>query len=122
MRDKTLNQIAEEVYENARLKGFHDNDSDIDTFIQGATNNLHNEVSELHEAWRARKLDHYCDKKDGMAALGLVPLTCLEEELADIIIRTLDNAKTLGVDIERAVEVKHFYNKSRSYKHGGKKN
>ena len=48
------------------------------------------------------------------------PLTCLEEELADIVIRAFDTAKALGVDIERAVSVKHAFNASRPYRHGGK--
>lgn len=41
-------------------------------------------------------------------------------ELADAIIRILDYAEYRGFDIARAVELKHNYNKSRSYKHGGK--
>lgn len=84
-------------------------------------NNLHGEVSELHDAWRAGNFRALCDKADGMEALGLTPLTCAEEELADLILRVCDFSRRIGVDIARAVRVKHAYNKSRPHKHGGKK-
>ena len=45
----------------------------------------------------------------------------LPSELADVIIRALDIAGALGIDTERAIRAKVDYNKSRSYKHGGKK-
>ena len=42
-------------------------------------------------------------------------------ELADAIIRILDYCAFAGIDIEKALEIKHEYNKSRPYRHGGKK-
>ena len=111
---KTLSELAKEVHALAWTKGWHSEDESVDAFTERMCNNLHDEVSELHEAWRNNLLQHHCDKP------GL-KLTFLEEELADIIIRTLDNAQELGVDIERAVRLKHEYNKSRAYRHGGKK-
>jgi NTP pyrophosphatase (non-canonical NTP hydrolase) len=51
---------------------------------------------------------------------GRRPLTCIEEELADIIIRTLDTAQAFGVDIDRAVTAKMAYNATRPHRHGGK--
>jgi NTP pyrophosphatase (non-canonical NTP hydrolase) len=122
MINKTLNEIAEIVYQNAAEKGFHDDDAFSDLFINGALNNLHNETSELHEAWRKGTLDAPCDKAEKMRELGLKVLTCREEELADIILRALDNARSWNIDIEAAVAVKHAYNVTRSHKHGGKKN
>jgi hypothetical protein len=41
-------------------------------------------------------------------------------ELADAIIRIFDYAAYRGFDLEAAISLKHNYNKSRSYKHGGK--
>jgi NTP pyrophosphatase (non-canonical NTP hydrolase) len=119
--DKTLNQVADEVHKLAWDKGWHNEQETEDQFVERACNNLHDEVSELHESWRNNRLRALCDKADGMAELGLTPLTCVEEELADIVIRALDNARKLGVDIQRAVETKHAYNAHRTYRHGGKR-
>jgi NTP pyrophosphatase (non-canonical NTP hydrolase) len=41
-------------------------------------------------------------------------------ELADCIIRILDYCGKEGIDIEEAISIKHEYNKTRPYKHGGK--
>lgn len=42
-------------------------------------------------------------------------------ELADAIIRILDYCGYAGIDIDAAVERKHEYNKTRPYRHGGKR-
>lgn len=63
---------------------------------------IHSEVSEALEAFRHR------DRKN------------FEEELADVLIRTLDAAGGLGIDIQSAVIDKVEKNKGRGYKHGGK--
>ena len=42
-------------------------------------------------------------------------------ELADVIIRILDYCAYAGIDIDAAISEKHEYNKSRPYRHGGKK-
>jgi NTP pyrophosphatase (non-canonical NTP hydrolase) len=118
---KTLNQIAEEVHTNAVAKGFYRPGETEDEFIERACNNLHDEVSELHEAWRNNRLHELCDKAQDMEAIGIPPLTCAEEELADVIIRAADNARHLNIDVDYAVERKQLFNKSRPYKHGGKR-
>ncbi len=77
--------------------------------------NLHSEISELWEAARKGKLDSQCDKP--------VELNCAGEELADILIRLLDTARYLGMnvdEIERAVAIKLGYNETRPRLHGGK--
>lgn len=45
----------------------------------------------------------------------------LEEELADIIIRTLHTSACEGLNVIAAVEKKHRKNMKRPYRHGGKK-
>lgn len=116
-----INDIADQVHALAHEKGFHPPGQTEDQFVEMMCNNLHDEISELHEAWRNNQLRKLCDKAEKMIALGISPLSCLEEELADIIIRTLDNAKRLGLDPQSIVERKHAYNSTRSERHGGKR-
>jgi NTP pyrophosphatase (non-canonical NTP hydrolase) len=114
---KTLNEIADSVHALAWEKGWHSEEEKEDAFLERACNNLHDEISELHEAWRNNKLHEPCDKASKMC----YALTCIEEEFADIIIRALDNCRKLNIDIQKAIEIKHEYNKTRTQRHGGKK-
>jgi NTP pyrophosphatase (non-canonical NTP hydrolase) len=116
-----IEEIADIVYQLAWEKGFHDPNETEDSFIERMCNNLHDEVSELHEAWRNNKLRLPCDKTHLMIVHNIPPLSCLEEELADIIIRALDNAMRLHIDILSAIQRKHAFNMTRPEKHGGKR-
>ncbi len=42
-------------------------------------------------------------------------------EIADAVIRILDFCEANGIDLEEAIYIKHEYNKTRPFKHGGKK-
>ena len=108
---ETLNQIANAVHALAWEKGWHCNEEDRDAFIERCCNNLHDEVSELHEHWRNNRLTD----------VGKAGLTNMAEEFADILIRVLDNCRKLGVDIQTAVVRKHNFNKQRAFRHGGKR-
>lgn len=118
---KTLKEITDAVHQLAWKKGRHEDSEEEDAFIERACNLLHDEVSELHDAWRNNRLHQPCDKTSKMLALGLNYLTYAEKELADIIISALDCSKKLDIDIQLAIETKHAFNKTRSYKHGGKR-
>lgn len=92
----------EEIHKLAIEKGWYEKDRGIPEMLCL----IHSEVSEALEAYRNN-----------------VPNThrnCLEEELADVIIRVFDMTEGLGIDIIRAVNLKHEYNKTREYRHGGK--
>lgn len=67
--------------------------------------NLHRKVSKLWEAYTENRLKEPCDKP--------IELTCVEEEIADLLLRTLDVAWQLGIDVDAAAVAKHEYNKSR---------
>ena len=64
---------------------------------------IHSEVSEALEAFRRDDRDNF------------------GEELADILIRVLDCAPGLGVDLDAAVAKKLEVNKTRGFHHGGKR-
>ncbi len=64
---------------------------------------VHSEVSEALEAVRHADFDNF------------------GEELADVLIRVLDLADGLGVDLDTHVERKLQKNRERGYRHGGKR-
>ena len=118
-----LDLLSEQVYQNAVSKGFHEagkTKTDVQKLAR-YTANLHGEVSELWEAARRGTLDAPCDKDAFVPFLGGTrPLTCSEEELADIVIRAFDCARALGIRIGECVKAKHEYNVGRPHMHGGK--
>lgn len=73
---------------------------------------IHSEVSEALEC--ARGGAFYMGYEDSGKPCGL------PSELADIVIRTMDIAEAMGIDLWDAIEKKHEYNKTRSHRHGGK--
>lgn len=128
-----LNKLAAAVAFNAKDKGFQDAiknlmtdeqwNGELGALVRAAvyTANLHGEASEFWEAFRKSSLSKPCDKAERMTELGLPPLTGAEEEIADILIRTRDQAQAHGVDVSKAVAVKMRYNRTRPSLHGGKR-
>jgi NTP pyrophosphatase (non-canonical NTP hydrolase) len=112
---KAINEITQHVYGVASESGFHENDEGL---LEGGGRfaelcaNLHGEISELFEAYRKGNLLKQCDKP--------INLSCAAEELADVCIRAMDTAQTLGIDLGQAIIVKDSYNQTRPYKHGNK--
>lgn len=41
-------------------------------------------------------------------------------EMADVVIRVMNLCSLLNIDLTQMIEMKHEYNRSRPYKHGGK--
>jgi len=110
-----IKNLAEMLHAWSWENGWHNNDETEDHFIERTCNNMHDEISELHQAWRENKLHDQCDKDTAR------PLSYLEEELADIVIRALDTAERLDVNIKKAIMIKHEYNKTRPFGHGNKR-
>ena len=127
-----LNDLRDYVGANAQDKGFHDQmvEGLTEEQIKGPigqriaaavfTANLHGETSEFWEAYRKGTLNEPCDKAGKMEDMGLPGLTCAEEEIADVLIRTLDTAHYYGVDAAKAVATKAAFNRGRKQLHGGK--
>jgi NTP pyrophosphatase (non-canonical NTP hydrolase) len=99
-----LNQIRDMAHETAKEKGWHTKGPDPER-VPNLLCLVHAEVSEALELYRRH-----------------VPLDSPEvaEELADIVIRVADFCGLFRIDLAKAVEEKLAYNRTRSYRHGGK--
>lgn len=110
-----LNALRDRVHALARTNGgWYDGVADErdPVFIAARLALIHSEVSEALEEIRNGSM-HPTEGCQGKPE-------GLPSELADIIIRTLDLAGSLGIDIEEAVELKHAFNATRPRRHGGK--
>lgn len=119
---KDLNQLADEVHQNAINHGWAADRNPYEILAL-----IHSEVSEaLEELRKGFAPDDLFFEVPGDLGLtkryapGLKPAG-VPSELADVIIRVLDACGAWGVDIQQAVDLKMEYNRSRPYRHGGKK-
>jgi NTP pyrophosphatase (non-canonical NTP hydrolase) len=72
---------------------------------------IHSEVSEALEDARVGNM--------GIQYEGEKPIG-FDIELADVMIRVLDLAGAMDIDLDLAIRTKMAYNSRRSYRHGGK--
>ena len=116
-----INEFSKEVFENAQEHGWWEEERRFGEIIALC----HSELSEALEEDRQGNPTVYFSK-DGKIETDLSKwsgekLEGVATEMADCIIRILDWCGRNKIDIEKIIEMKHKYNKSRSYMHGGKK-
>lgn len=105
-----IRELQKEAHATSKEKGFYDPPPSVLERIAL----MHSELSEAAEEYRKGNSVKLVWWIDGKKPEGF-PI-----ELADCIIRICDAAEYFGIDLERAIKVKMEYNKTRSYKHGGK--
>lgn len=108
-----INQAVKDSFENAQLHGWHDSERSVGDLICL----MHSELSEALEEHRNGKLptETYYNSAKPNKPEG-IPI-----ELADCVIRIFDFCGLHNIDLEKALELKMEYNKTRPYRHGGKK-
>ncbi len=116
---KSLAEMTAEVVANNKAKGWHDSPPSLPECMMM----LVTEAAEAVEAWRRwgtedrtdALADSYGDELFNRKPEGL------GSELADIFIRLLDDCYLFGVDLEAEFDRKMAYNRSRPFRHGGKR-
>lgn len=100
------NEVAADIHKTAKDKGWWDKERNNGEAIAL----IHSELSEALEYLR-----------NGNEPDDKVPeFSGVEAELADVIIRIMDLSYARGWNVAEALIAKIIYNKTRSYKHGGK--
>lgn len=118
MDNKThLNDFAKEVHEVAKSKGWWDEvPGEPPKSFGDLTALIHSEISEAFEEFRNNH-----DPTETYFNEGNLKPEGVGVELADAIIRILDLCAKYGIDIDTCIAIKHEFNKTRPYRHGGKK-
>jgi len=103
-----LDELQKAVHQQAVSIGFYE---EIPSFPEQCAL-IHSEVSEALESWR--------DGKEPIYNKGEKPEGWMVE-LADCVIRIMDLAEHNQVSLIGIILAKHEYNKTRPYRHGGKR-
>lgn len=123
----SLNELAQEVFANARNKGFADPDVPRPVSVHVAL--IHTEVSEIFEAHRDGLGPNEFWYEDPTSLNGRSQQAQFEwrkpigipSEVADVFIRLLDFCADHDIDLDRAVREKMDYNTTRPQLNGGRK-
>ena len=128
-----INNFVKEVHENAKAHGWWDKlRSDLEIMAL-----IHSEISEAVEeirkgtppAYKFSGVEYksgetkeykYTPNDDEFHEHEIKP-EGVAVELADAVIRIMDFFAYKNWDLEYVLKIKHEYNKTRSYRHGGKK-
>jgi NTP pyrophosphatase (non-canonical NTP hydrolase) len=120
-----LNELAQQIHQAARDKGFWDKDRNIGELLMLIVS----ELSEALEADRSKRIARFNDYMQSyrgrndydpqkIAGFELHIKDSFEDEMADALIRILDLCAAKDIDIDWHVRAKLRYNETRPHKHG----
>ena len=124
MTQTNINEISKEQHQLAKAKGFYDNPRELGTLLMLI-------VSELSEALEADRCGRFADMSSfesfldddtsdlqKIEAFKMYVKDTLEDEIADTFIRLFDLCGYMGIDIDKHIKHKMWYNSTRPQFHG----
>jgi hypothetical protein len=100
-----------EIHNLAKEKGWWEEDRELSDVLLLVVC----EIAEAYEEFRNHKAPTEIYYGEDGKPEG-IPI-----EIGDAVIRIFDLCEHFGINIEEAIRIKHEYNKTRPYRHGGKK-
>lgn len=116
----TFSELQRMVHRTACEHGWHDDTLSLVDRLGRFCSNVHSEVS---EAWEEVRVVGRDEGDLLSVAVAIAPdgkPVGFPTELADIVIRVMDTAEALGIDLESEIKRKDAFNRTRPYRHGGK--
>jgi NTP pyrophosphatase (non-canonical NTP hydrolase) len=107
-----MNKLVMEAHENAVAHGWWEEDRGFAEIIALMHSELSEALEEYGNGHDPQAIYYYAQKGKPEG----IPI-----ELADVVIRIFDACGRYEIDLDEAVRIKMEYNKTRPYKHGGKK-
>jgi len=138
-----LNELAKEIHRNAVDHGWWEEKRTFGDIISLCHSELSEALEEYRKGFKPDVIYFCCNQNPAINVpcvfkeneLSYCPYAEVKQgdceyrdrkpegipiELADCIIRILDYCAYTGIDIDKAIQIKHEYNKTRPYRHGGK--
>lgn len=110
-----VNRLAVDVFETSKKNGFwHIDDISLFAMVPVKLALISDEVSEALKVHR----EEFTDTLENLNNMTAEQEYQFTEELADIVIRTLDLAGGLGLNIGESIMEKAEKNKTRPFRHG----
>ena len=105
----TMAALQKDIHDNAINHGWYEEPRTFGELIALCHCELSEALEEHRNGMKPKEVYHEHGKPCGIPT-----------ELADVVIRIMDMCEYYGIDLEDAILEKHEFNKTRSYKHGGK--
>jgi NTP pyrophosphatase (non-canonical NTP hydrolase) len=119
---KELNNSAKIILKNNIEKGFNNPNYNIGELLMLITSEL-GEALESHRKGKTSDWESYNKDLDTLGETESFKAhikDTFEDEIADAVIRLLDLSARLNIDLEKQINAKVEYNKSRPHLHGKK--
>jgi len=121
-----IKEIQKEIHQVNVEKGFWEDRKNVGEVLMLIVSEL-GEALEAHrgsrkalvELFDAKAIDR-TEPEDYQADFDQCIKDTFEDEIADTVIRIFDMCEGFGIDLERHIELKLEYNRTRPYKHGKK--